>query len=225
MCPYVYRGLAMSSGFDWREAMSRVPGPRRIFEIALCLALLLFLAPVMALVTIAILVTDPGPILFGHKRLGKDGCVFRCWKFRSMVVDADARLDALLAVDSAARAEWQRDHKLRDDPRITGVGSFLRRSSLDELPQLFNVISGEMGLVGPRPIVSGEVSKYGRYFNEYCRVKPGITGLWQISGRNDMRYRRRVAIDVTYAREKSLRLDCFILALTLPRVLLAKGSY
>jgi exopolysaccharide production protein ExoY len=142
-----------------------------------------------------------------------------------MVVDADARLAALLEHDHAARFEWQRDHKLRNDPRITRFGAFLRRSSVDELPQLFNVVMGDMNLVGPRPIVFAEVARYGRYFDTYCQIRPGITGLWQISGRNDLSYRRRVALDVTYARAKSIKLDCFILIATVPKVFLAHGSY
>jgi lipopolysaccharide/colanic/teichoic acid biosynthesis glycosyltransferase len=142
-----------------------------------------------------------------------------------MLVDSDARLRQLLAESPEARAEWERDHKLRNDPRITALGSFLRRSSLDELPQLFNVLTGEMSLVGPRPIVTAEVKRYGRRFGHYCSVRPGITGLWQVSGRNDVSYRRRVAIDTCYAQRQSLALDLRILVATIPSVLLRKGSY
>jgi len=194
-------------------------------DIVLSISALVFLAPLLLLVAAMVYLVDPGPILFGHRRLGKDGQSFRCWKFRSMVVDADERLRKLLAEDPQARAEWEQDHKLRNDPRITRIGHFLRKSSLDELPQFFNVLMGEMSLVGPRPIVKDEVSKYGRYFAEYCRVRPGITGLWQISGRNDVSYRRRVAIDVTYVRSKSLALDLGILFLTVPSVIARRGSY
>jgi exopolysaccharide production protein ExoY len=142
-----------------------------------------------------------------------------------MVIDADARLKDLLERDPQARAEWEADHKLRNDPRITRIGHFLRKSSLDELPQFFNVLMGEMSLVGPRPIVADEIVKYGRYFANYCRVRPGITGLWQISGRNDVSYRRRVAMDIAYVRSKSLALDMSILLLTVPRVVARRGSY
>ncbi len=197
----------------------------RTIDIVLSISALIFLAPLLLLVALAVYIVDPGPILFGHRRLGKDGRTFRCWKFRSMVVDADARLQALLAADPQARAEWEADHKLRNDPRITRIGHFLRKSSLDELPQFFNVLMGEMSLVGPRPIVSDEVVKYGRYFANYCRVRPGITGLWQISGRNDVSYRRRVAMDVAYVRSKSLGFDMSILLLTVPRVVARRGSY
>lgn len=197
----------------------------RMLDVLLSLSALIFLAPLLLLVALLVYIVDPGPVLFGHRRLGKDGRTFRCWKFRSMVVDADVRLRALLESDPAARAEWEADHKLRNDPRVTRIGHFLRKSSLDELPQFFNVLMGEMSLVGPRPIVGDEVAKYGRYFADYCRVRPGITGLWQISGRNDVSYRRRVALDVSYVRSKSVALDMGILLLTVPRVVARRGSY
>jgi exopolysaccharide production protein ExoY len=197
----------------------------RVTDIVIALAVLIFLAPLMLIVAALVYVTNPGPVVFAHARLGRYGQQFRCFKFRSMAVDAEARLSELLQNDPAARREWDRDHKLKNDPRITPIGNFLRKSSLDELPQLFNVLTGEMSLVGPRPIVIGEVARYGRYFQQYCSVRPGITGLWQISGRNDVTYRRRVAMDVTYARAQSYRLNMRILIGTVPSVLLARGSY
>ena len=127
--------------------------------------------------------------------------------------------------DFRARAEWDQDHKLRDDPRVTALGRFLRRSSLDELPQLLNILAGEMSVVGPRPIVEAEIRRYGRYFQDYCAVKPGLTGLWQVSGRNDVTYRRRVAMDVLYCRRKSLVLDLKIITMTVPALLSARGCY
>jgi len=196
----------------------------RLLDLALALSAIIFLAPLMLVVAACVYIVDPGPILFGHRRLGKHGRAFRCWKFRSMVVDADARLRELLEDDPVARAEWEADHKLRTDPRITKIGHFLRKSSLDELPQFFNVLFGEMSLVGPRPIVGDEIIKYGRYFANYCSVRPGITGLWQISGRNDISYRRRVAIDVAYVKSKSLRLDLGILLATVPCVMARRGA-
>ncbi len=152
------------------------------------------------------------------------GRLFRCCKFRTMAIDAEERLTELLDRDPEARAEWARNHKLRNDPRITSLGGFLRRSSLDELPQFFNVLKGDMSLVGPRPIVLAEVGFYGRYFNDYCRVRPGITGLWQISGRSLVSYRRRVALDVTYVRSHCAMLYMKILARTVPAVLRGYGS-
>ena len=204
---------------DLRRALTRV------LDIVLSLVLLAVLAPFLLLTAIGVYLTNPGPVFFGHMRLGMNGQQFRCWKFRSMVVDADQRLAELLATDPEARREWELDHKLRNDPRITKVGALLRKSSIDELPQLYNVLKGEMSLVGPRPIVLSEVERYRRYYAQYCSHRPGITGLWQISGRNDVSYRRRVALDVMYCRRKSVRFNLMILALTVPRVVFARGSY
>lgn len=186
---------------------------------------LIFLLPVMIGVALAVFAQDGGPILFAHRRIGRGGRHFYCLKFRTMAVDAEQRLAELLANDPEARVEWEKDHKLRNDPRVTGLGAFLRKSSLDELPQLFNVLRGEMSLVGPRPIVDAEVAKYGRRFRNYCAVKPGITGLWQVSGRNDVSYRTRVALDCVYARERNLLMDGYIILSTVPAVLARKGSY
>jgi len=197
----------------------------RTFDIVIALAAILFTAPLLIMIALGVKLHDGGPAMFGHERIGMDGRSFRCLKFRSMVVDAEARLAALLASDPQVRAEWAKDFKLKRDPRITPLGDFLRRSSLDELPQLFNVLLGEMSIVGPRPIVRSEAVRYGARFESYCRVRPGITGLWQVSGRNDISYRRRVAMDAVYARSKCLSWDVKILLLTVPAVFLAKGSY
>lgn len=197
----------------------------RTMNIVLALLVLVLLAPLMLFIAVLVFICNPGPVFFGHTRIGKGGGTFRCWKFRSMVVDADRRLEELLASDPEAQAEWASTHKLKNDPRINPVGRFLRKSSIDELPQLFNVLAGEMSLVGPRPIVKSEVHHYGRYFRNYCAVTPGITGLWQINGRNDVSYRRRVACDVTYARTRSWWFDLRLIAATVPALLLARGSY
>ena len=197
----------------------------RGMNVAIAAIALLFFLPLMILVGMAIWCQDRGPVLFAHRRIGRDGRKFPCLKFRSMAIDAQERLEELLARDPQARLEWERDHKLRHDPRVTRLGAFLRKSSLDELPQLLNVIRGEMDLVGPRPIVEAEATKYGPRFKHYCAVNPGITGLWQVSGRNDTSYRSRVAMDCLYARSKSLPLDLWILVATVPAVLLRKGSY
>jgi len=196
-----------------------------VMNISVALAALLFLLPVMLLVALAIYAQDGGPVLFAHRRIGMNGRHFYCLKFRSMAIDAEARLAALLASDPEALAEWQRDHKLRRDPRVSRLGAFLRKTSLDELPQFLNVLRGDMSIVGPRPIVEAEVSKYGHRFRDYCAVKPGITGLWQVSGRNDTSYRTRVALDCVYARRRSFGLDAYIIACTVPAVLLRRGSY
>lgn len=197
----------------------------RIADRLLAALLLVFFLPLMITVALIVAVTDPGPVIFGHVRVGRSGRPFRCLKFRSMVVDAEARLQAVLASDPALQAAWDRDHKLPHDPRITSIGRFLRASSLDELPQLINVLRGEMSLVGPRPISSSEVPRYGRYIVDYYHTTPGLTGLWQISGRNDVSYRRRVALDVAFSRSQSLSLYLRILVMTVPAVLLARGSY
>ena len=225
----------MSVGeFKSSNTLRRVTGPvhhqidafiTRLFDIVVAVLMLVFLAPLMALVAIAVFLVDPGPVLFGHARLGAGGKTFSCLKFRSMVLDAEERLQHLLLTDPAAQAEWEIGHKLKSDPRVTRIGAFLRRTSLDELPQLFNVLRGEMSLVGPRPIVAAEIRRYGRYFSDYCSVRPGLTGLWQISGRSDTSYRRRVALDVTYCRSRSAGLDVKILFLTGTVVIFGTGSY
>lgn len=197
----------------------------RALDVVIASIAIAFLLPLMAVIAVAIMLTDPGPVLFAHKRIGRYGRMFPCLKFRSMAVDAEERLAELLRTDPVARAEWDRDHKLKNDPRITRIGGFLRRSSLDELPQLFNILRGEMSIVGPRPIVLGEVARYGRYFENYCSVRPGLTGLWQIGGRSDVDYRRRVAMDVTYTRHRCTMLNLRIMAYTVPSVLLNKGAY
>lgn len=188
------------------------------------LALLVFL-PLMLVIALAVFVSDGGPILFHHRRIGAGGRHFACLKFRSMVVDADARLRTLLAMDDDARAEWIATQKLQNDPRVTVVGRFLRKSSLDELPQLINVWLGDMSLVGPRPIVDSEIARYGRHFAAYCVGRPGLTGLWQVVRSRKTSYRRRVACDVVYRRSCSVRLYLRILLLTPPSVVLAKGAF
>jgi exopolysaccharide production protein ExoY len=191
----------------------------------LVLGIALFILPLMIGIALAIRAHDGGPVFFRHRRVGRNGKAFYCMKFRTMSVDAEARLKELLATDPAARAEWARDFKLRHDPRVTPIGRFLRRSSLDELPQIFNLMRGEMNLVGPRPIVEAEIARYGWRYRHYCAVKPGITGLWQVSGRNDVSYRARVAMDSLYARRRCTLLDIRILAATLPAVLSKRGCY
>lgn len=197
----------------------------RVAECAIALLALTFLAPLCVIVALAIKAQDGGPVIFAHRRIGQGARTFSCLKFRSMAIDADARLQRLLEADPEARLEWEQDHKLKRDPRITRLGRFLRQSSLDEVPQLINVLRGEMSLVGPRPIVQAEVGRYGRRFAAYCSVRPGITGLWQVSGRNNVSYQRRVALDTLYAQNRTVLLDLKILAATIPAVMLRRGSY
>ncbi len=197
----------------------------RALDLLVAIPALVFFLPLLAVMAIAIKLQDGGPVFYRQQRLGLGGGRFYCIKFRSMAVDSQARLAALLEQSPQARAEWAATHKLKDDPRVTRVGAFLRKSSLDELPQLLNVIRGEMSLVGPRPIVEAEVAYYGDSWPLYCAVLPGITGLWQISGRNDTTYEERVGLDAQYARSKSVALNLKILVKTIPAVLLQRGAY
>ncbi len=186
--------------------------------------LLVTLAPVMGVIAFLVWRRDGAPIFFAHYRVGRDGMLFRCLKFRSMLRNSDHLLDELLRTDAEARAEWQRDQKLVNDPRITPIGRFLRSSSLDELPQLFNVLRGEMNLVGPRPVTVGELRRYGQVRWHYLSVRPGITGLWQVSGRNLTTYGERVALDAQYVQQRSFLLDVRILFRTVWVVITKHGA-
>lgn len=197
----------------------------RTMDLCIAFAAIAILLPLLILIILALKLTSPGPVLFAHRRVGKGGRVFPCYKFRSMVVDSAEVLEQHLAHSPEAQQEWARDQKLRNDPRVTPIGRFLRRSSLDEVPQIFNVLLGQMSMVGPRPIVESEVIRYRQYIADYMSVKPGITGLWQISGRNNTTYRRRVALDTAYARSRNLTLDLAIMARTVPAVLSGSGCY
>lgn len=233
---------AVDRGYDWhrlhaaaidshldRERRPRMREPatrisKRLFDIVGASLLLALLSPLFLIIAIRAK-QDGGPVLFGHRRIGAQGRTFKCWKFRTMVPDAEAVLARLLANDPEARAEWERDFKLRNDPRITPIGGFLRTTSLDELPQLINVLAGEMSLVGPRPIVRDEVKRYGAAFHDYSRCRPGITGVWQISGRNDVGYGERVRLDRDYARNWSFLNDLRLLLRTPLVVLGRSGAY
>lgn len=225
MANIVYKSGPLHFTFRPSEKVGALATFVRALDVVIALLALVFVLPLMAIIALAIFLQDGGPVLFSHRRVGRGGKPFFCYKFRSMAVDAEARLAELLERDPTAREEWTRDHKLRDDPRVTPLGAFLRRSSLDELPQLFNVLLGTMSLVGPRPIVDAEISRYGKRFRHYCAVKPGITGLWQVSGRNDVSYRTRVALDCLYAKSQSPALYLWIVVVTIPAVLSRKGSY
>lgn len=206
-------------------ARASQPALKRALDIVGAGSLLLLTLPVFVLLTLLVRL-DGGPAFYAHERVGRGGRRFGCLKFRSMVTDSAARLEALLAHDPAARAEWDATRKLRHDPRITWIGRFLRASSLDELPQLLNVLRGEMSLVGPRPVIAAELSAhYGAAAEHYLSVRPGITGLWQVSGRSSTSYDTRVALDVRYATNPSLLADLQILLRTPAAVLLRRGAY
>ena len=184
------------------------------------------ISPLLVYLAYRINKEDPGPIIFKHTRIGKNGKPFSCYKFRTMVVNGEEVLIKYFIENPKAKEEWENNFKLKDDPRVTPIGKFLRESSLDELPQIFNVLKGEMSLVGPRPVVQEELDRYYlEASKEYCSIKPGITGLWQVSGRNDVSYSERVAMDVRYVREHSLWMDIVILYKTIGVVLGKKGAY
>jgi Undecaprenyl-phosphate galactose phosphotransferase WbaP len=200
------------------------PWGKRAFDIVGALVLAVIFAPIIGAIVLGIRLSGR-PVLFRHSRIGLDGRVFECLKFRTMVPNAEQVLRKLLEDHPEIRDEWTQNHKLRDDPRITAIGRILRFTSLDELPQLWNVLRGDMSLVGPRPIVRAELLRYGREASMYLSVKPGLTGLWQVKGRSDTTYRRRVAMDKYYITHQSLLLDFYILAATTTVVLKRAGAY
>ena len=213
---------------------SAPPNPQRLFryrvvkrgiDLTVLLLILPLLLLLMVAVALAVRISSPGPIFFSHRRIRSHGRFFSMWKFRTMCVNSAEVLEDYLAANPEARAEWRKAHKLKHDPRVTRVGNFLRRTSLDELPQLWNVVTGSMSLVGPRPIVAAEVERYGEFFADYCRVKPGITGLWQVSGRSQISYPERVQLDRRYAQHWSLTGDFKILCRTLSSVVNQEGAY
>lgn len=195
---------------------------KRAFDLTLAVILLPVLAPVIGVLWVLAL-RDGGPGFFGHNRVGQGGIGFRCWKIRTMAVGAEQKLQAYLDGNPAAAAEWARDQKLTADPRVTRLGAFLRTTSLDELPQIWNVLKGEMSFVGPRPIVRDELAKYGVSIDAYLEQKPGITGLWQVSGRNSVSYSNRVRLDVEYNKRKSLASDVRLILLTGWSIVCATG--
>ncbi len=201
----------------------------RVVKRCLDIFLILISMPVMLLllgvVSLVVRLSSPGPVFYSHRRIRKGGAFFSMWKFRTMCVNSAEVLEDYLARHPDAQAEWDETHKLRRDPRITSLGAFLRRYSLDELPQLWNVLLGQMSLVGPRPIVAAEVGKYGDCFDCYCRVKPGLTGLWQVSGRSELSYDERVALDCDYVKRWSLSKDFVILLRTFASVVNQDGAY
>jgi len=226
-------GTDMSHFFSHEVAMLRVRNnlrrwparlTKRLFDLSAAALLLCLLSPFMLFIAIA-LKLEGGAVLFAHTRVGKNGRAFRCFKFRSMVPDAETKLQMLLQHNPQLKVEWDKEHKLKDDPRISKLGAFLRRTSLDELPQLLNVLKSEMSLVGPRPIVREELQKYGLEKSYYLMVRPGMTGLWQVSGRNDVDYETRVYLDAWYVKNWSLWYDLAILFKTIKVVLWRNGAY
>lgn len=197
----------------------------RIFDVVVASAILLLMLPFLTCLALFLFLSDPGPIFYAHRRIGYKGRFFRCLKFRTMHVDGDAILQRYLAECPEARHEWDEYQKVKCDPRVTRVGAFVRKFSLDEFPQLINVIMGDMSIVGPRPIVPKEVVRYGRLFEYYCRVRPGLTGIWQTSGRSDVSFRSRVEMDLNYIVRKGVAFDLWLMMKTVPAVAFARGAY
>jgi exopolysaccharide production protein ExoY len=199
-------------------------GLKRAFDIVLSLVALVFLSPALLLIAVALLVVDGRGIIFRHKRIGRDGRPFYCLKFRTMRKDADEVLNQLLASDPARLQEWRETQKLKSDPRVHWLGKYLRITSLDELPQLVNILKGEMSIVGPRPILAEELEHYGQHVHCYLTMTPGLTGLWQVSRRTDTSYEQRVQFDVEYYNNWSIRTDLVIIIKTVGVVLFAQNE-
>jgi Undecaprenyl-phosphate galactose phosphotransferase WbaP len=244
VAPYVSHVLMISTVYEWYRTWARpksfgnlmgieIPQSahsnheisKRILDVLVSCTLLLVLFPLFVAISMAIKLSSRGPVMFGHTRIGRSGAFFTAWKFRTMHENGDGILARHLEANAEARAEWLRDRKLRNDPRVTTVGRILRRMSFDELPQLWNVLCNEMSLVGPRPIVQDEVGRYGASFDRYTRVKGGLTGLWQVSGRSDTTYEERIRLDAMYAQNWSVWLDLFILYRTIGALLFRSGAY
>jgi Undecaprenyl-phosphate galactose phosphotransferase WbaP len=220
------RDLAHTFGLEIKHNLLNPWAQRakRALDLLGALAGGLLISPLLLILAALIKLDSPGPVVYKQMRLGTDGNHFCCWKFRSMRTDAAEVLTELLKNNPDLRAEWEREHKLHDDPRITRVGRFLRKTSLDELPQLWNVLRGQMSLVGPRPIVDAEVTRYRKAYELYRRVRPGMSGLWQVSGRSETSYKERVEMDTYYVRNWSVWLDFVILARTVGAVLFSRGA-
>jgi exopolysaccharide production protein ExoY len=219
-------GLQKGSTFVAAAAAGPVGlGSKRVIDMILATSAIILLAPLLTLCFLTCLLTSPGPAIFGHQRVGFRGKLFNCFKFRTMVLDSESRLRDHLAANPKAAAEWAATRKLRFDPRVTAIGSVLRKTSLDELPQLFNVLMGDMSIVGPRPVTEEELVRYSTNANAYLACRPGITGLWQVSGRSGTTYSKRVACDTFYARNWSIALDAKIMIVTIPVLLDTENVY
>lgn len=212
----------LPAGDLYRVQSSRL---KRAMDLVLAIPVLVLVSPLLMAIFVLLKIFDPGPALFTQQRIGRDGRSFVVYKFRTMRVDAAERLEHLLANDPTAAAEWAKYQKLRNDPRVTLLGRFLRKSSLDELPQLLNILRGEMSVIGPRPVTAGEMQRYGADMPFYTAVRPGVLGLWQVRGRNKLTYPQRIAYDVEYVKTWSVWQDVKIMLEAIPVVLMGKGAY
>jgi exopolysaccharide production protein ExoY len=215
-----------SETYSDREGAPPIGGAfKRAFDVSAAVAGLVVFSPLFLMLVALVKFSDGGRVFYGHPRIGRNGKVFRCLKFRTMVEDGDAVLAAHFATNPQDREEWNATRKLQADPRVTRIGAVLRKLSLDELPQIFNILRGEMSFVGPRPVVDDELALYGTSASFYLQSRPGLTGLWQVSGRNDVSYGTRVAFDRHYVENWSFVFDLKILIWTVPAVFSSRGSY
>jgi exopolysaccharide production protein ExoY len=199
---------------------------KRIFDLSFSLMVVIGALPLFVILAFLVRISSRGPITYSQQRIGRGGRIFKCLKFRSMYADADNRLEAILASDPSLRAEWEASHKLKKDPRVTVIGRFLRKTSLDELPQFLNVLRGDLSVVGPRAMVYQELDKHVKdKATKILSIRPGITGLWQVSGRSDTSYAKRISLDEEYIENQSLLLDARIIAKTIPVMVFSKGAY
>lgn len=223
---------------QWYQATGVLPLPqdftckiqhipfKRAFDIVFSLLVLTVCSPLFLMIALLIRCSSKGKVIYFQERVGRGGNTFQCFKFRTMYPDAEMRLKEILANDASKRQEWESNYKLKDDPRIMPLGNFLRRTSLDELPQFWNVLKGDLSVVGPRPVVQEEIVKhFGPKANKVLSIRPGITGLWQVSGRSDTNYATRIALDEKYVDKRSFLLDLKIILLTIPSMIFAKGAY
>lgn len=226
------QAMSVAGRFSW-PALSRTDEKsdrlgnafKRALDVTVAGTALIVALPLFLLIGIAIRAQDGGPMFYGHRRIGRARTYFQCLKLRTMVTNGDEVLERHLAENPDAREEWETTRKLRTDPRVTRLGAFLRKTSLDELPQLINIVRGEMSIVGPRPVTESELTRYGEAARYYCAVRPGLTGLWQVSGRSDVDFRRRVLMDTMYVRRWSFWNDISIILRTPQAVLFGRGSY
>lgn len=206
-------------------AITHLPA-KRIFDLLFSLGALIVCSPLFLIIFFLIYFSSPGPAIYAHTRVGRGGKTFKCYKFRSMYLDADERLQELITSDPALSKEWKETRKLKCDPRIIPIGNFLRKTSLDELPQFWNVLKGDLSIVGPRPVVYEEIIEYfGPKAEKILSIRPGLTGIWQVSGRSDISYTRRIQLDEEYVDKRSLLLDIKLICKTIPSILASRGAY
>ncbi len=218
--------LEMDPFFSNLEFQIKHRAVKRIFDVLFSLSILVLFIPIFVAIAIAIRFSSKGPIVYSHQRIGRGGKKFGCYKFRTMYPDAEVKLKSILESNPELKREWEKSYKLKNDPRVTPIGSFLRKTSLDEFPQFWNVLKGDLSVVGPRPVIRDEIVKYyGEKAAKVLSVRPGLTGLWQVSGRSNISYDSRILLDEEYINKQSLSLDIKLVLKTIPAMLSSKGAY